>query len=1218
MFKKLRIFIPFLCLFLLIGVSDRVSAAGTTSVSTYEAFKQALNDSTVSVINVTANLSYLGGQDEPLVIPNSVTINGEGYYLNTGDAGIVLGADVVINGLDIQLSNFARNCIILNGHSLTLNNVDAAGGTPNVDIFCGELKDYTGQNVTAGSHSILTVTGSTTGIHSIYAGSFSDSKGSNPTGYANPVTVNINSNNSGIINAFYGHGGNEPSAAGNGNAIEGSADTYPVAGTVTINITSTAQPITDKIYAKTGSSTAAKVVYNGHADYSKTFTFDNAGEIVVQSGHLNIGSGSTFLDDSQSLSVNSGAYLYLNSLGNSLIFQNFTGGGSLILGTQQGLMFMGTVTGKTDVSLNFPNFPDNPVENVAYITAGTATSADAFTFNVGASYTGVLPTFQNGVLKIHDTSSGGDSTVVLVDDFTLTNATAASGDVTASLPLSVIFNTASVSSDAENIPFAVSVNGTKCTVDSSSGWFTYSTSEYELFVNVDQLVIQTVGDGTFTDTTLTIELTVPQTNSGTGASITKAATLTIGSGGVTPPPAADITVAVPTAVSDLVYTGQVQTGVNSITGVTLTGHTGTNATSYMATAVPNTGYAWEDGTKTPKQIPWEIAPKPLTVSSLVLKEKEYDGTTAVQVQSITFSDGSQSNITIDCSTDASYTTNSVGTGKTANVTVTLNNTNYVLPQPTTVATGNIIKRTVSMTQAPAGLAFTLGTAKEYEYSLSQLTAGYQVSLGTLTYTVKSVSLGSYYNESVKKAYVDGALLKVPIQNTVPASYADTGTIVIAVSGENVNTFERTITCTINAPGTPPAKVTPTGSPTYTTVTSSGKTLANVSLAKGTIKVDGSVVWELPTTTVITKNTSYRWIFIPTDESKYERLTGSVVLYKENSTGSGATSSGGSGSGVSSSSSPSSSSPSSGSSSSGGSSSTPNTGTTTSPNSATTGNRTTGSATVTTPNAGTTARPNSATTGNGRIGSATVTTPQGVTIVSSGTNRRNTSGSETRSTQTEREENIEESQRNNTIPEIEWTIADKEKMSSIEQQIFDQNGNEFILVNEALSEQKIEEIWTYLEGNSETRQVLGEMTDYQLMEIYLKSKQTGEEVEPSSKIEFLLFYPQGTDETFEFVVVHLEGGTKPVILKEGIDYTKQEKGFVVTLDNFSPFVVGWKSIEEVPSQDDAVQTVQTSAEPVQKEKEGGILWLTIGIIVVVAIGSGGYYMYIRNKTEDDHK
>lgn len=101
----------------------------------------------------------------------------------------------------------------------------------------------------------------------------------------------------------------------------------------------------------------------------------------------------------------------------------------------------------------------------------------------------------------------------------------------------------------------------------------------------------------------------------------------------------------------------------------------------------------------------------------------------------------------------------------------------------------------------------------------------------------------------------------------------------------------TVTITVN-------KATPRGTPKYTAITTSGKTLADAGLTTegGTFSVPGTVAWELADTTQVQANTAYTWKFTPTDSSNYNTLTGSIELWHQSSSSGGASSGGGSSSG----------------------------------------------------------------------------------------------------------------------------------------------------------------------------------------------------------------------------------------------------------------------------------------------------------------------------------
>ncbi len=87
------------------------------------------------------------------------------------------------------------------------------------------------------------------------------------------------------------------------------------------------------------------------------------------------------------------------------------------------------------------------------------------------------------------------------------------------------------------------------------------------------------------------------------------------------------------------------------------------------------------------------------------------------------------------------------------------------------------------------------------------------------------------------------------------------------------------------------KATPTGAPTYTKITTGGKTLKDANLTVGTIQPEGAIQWEQGDKTVVTANTAYKWVFIPNDDAHYNELTGSITPYSvSNSSGGGGSSS----------------------------------------------------------------------------------------------------------------------------------------------------------------------------------------------------------------------------------------------------------------------------------------------------------------------------------------
>lgn len=85
------------------------------------------------------------------------------------------------------------------------------------------------------------------------------------------------------------------------------------------------------------------------------------------------------------------------------------------------------------------------------------------------------------------------------------------------------------------------------------------------------------------------------------------------------------------------------------------------------------------------------------------------------------------------------------------------------------------------------------------------------------------------------------------------------------------------------------KITPTGTPNYTPITSSGKTLADAHLNANNdvFSVPGNVMWAVdgdPESVKVEKGTAYEWIFRPDDYEHFEVIRGSIILWTESGSG----------------------------------------------------------------------------------------------------------------------------------------------------------------------------------------------------------------------------------------------------------------------------------------------------------------------------------------------
>ena len=202
-----------------------------------------------------------------------------------------------------------------------------------------------------------------------------------------------------------------------------------------------------------------------------------------------------------------------------------------------------------------------------------------------------------------------------------------------------------------------------------------------------------------------------------------------------------------------------------------------------------------------------------------------------------------------------------------------------------------------------------------------------------------------------------------------------------------------------------------------------------------------------------------------------------------------------------------------------------------------------------------------------------------------------------------------------IPEIDWLLTESGSKNGKPLEIFDEAGTRYFLIAESVDEQAQEELLQQLESDETIRKVWADMNQHSWIEIHLRDPKTGEMVQPSADVSFRLSYPKGTTEEMEFVLVHIEGGNSPVILTEGKDFVKEKDGFLITVDNFSPFVVSWR--EATPEDTETVQKTEVPEEklaPAEEEEReessgGGML---IVILLLAAVAVGGAVLYIKNK------
>ena len=205
----------------------------------------------------------------------------------------------------------------------------------------------------------------------------------------------------------------------------------------------------------------------------------------------------------------------------------------------------------------------------------------------------------------------------------------------------------------------------------------------------------------------------------------------------------------------------------------------------------------------------------------------------------------------------------------------------------------------------------------------------------------------------------------------------------------------------------------------------------------------------------------------------------------------------------------------------------------------------------------------------------------------------------------------------STPRIEWHD------DGGEQEIVDADGKKYLIKSEKISETAAADM---LAENAELKSLLEERGNHSWMEIHLEDIRSGKKVQPSGKVEFFLDYPEGADATYVFTVIHLEGGTTPVVLQEGTDYFLKEEGILLAVDSFSPFIIAWDDADEVVAEaaepvetpeDDAGETANGQEDAlVAGEPKKSSPAIGIAVLLVLAGVAAGIFFWVSKKKKDD--
>ena len=199
----------------------------------------------------------------------------------------------------------------------------------------------------------------------------------------------------------------------------------------------------------------------------------------------------------------------------------------------------------------------------------------------------------------------------------------------------------------------------------------------------------------------------------------------------------------------------------------------------------------------------------------------------------------------------------------------------------------------------------------------------------------------------------------------------------------------------------------------------------------------------------------------------------------------------------------------------------------------------------------------------------------------------------------------------------------------EKQVTSSKGTVYKIVSKEVSYEELEKMDALVKQSPESKDFFEQIPKEQMMvlEIHLKDLTEDVEVQPDGSITFLLEYMGDSTEDHDFHILHLEGGTKPVVLAEGRDYKRTDKGLLITVNSFSPFVIGWTLAEaeqqeelvreEMSVQDKEEAPVDQSSVTKEEKAEGSRTYILIIILLSIIVLAGTAYI-VKDKLMSDKK
>lgn len=335
-------------------ISGNFNHAGDgTLASPYNLFEDAMNavagGGTIYILGGGAFINDIDGVS-PLRITKNVTIAAApGVSVRPSfvvrPAGIVLGANVTFQKIELSFESGFRPVICANGYTLTLNDVFYDTHARTIHLAGGGMfyKNGVSAGPEAGAHSRIVITGEKSSFGNIYAGSINGS-------FEKDVDItaeNISGRNIGAVYAcgaaegYYNSEnfldpGNEPDAPG------ANPYNYPVNGKVSVSFSDTGINV---VNGETGGSKNAFLSISAHSLYTPLLR--GIETLEVKQGTV----APRGISDNVNVLIQQDGILDMSSLGNCSV-NDFTGGGIVIVNSTACLTVRGNCTGETKFRTN--------------------------------------------------------------------------------------------------------------------------------------------------------------------------------------------------------------------------------------------------------------------------------------------------------------------------------------------------------------------------------------------------------------------------------------------------------------------------------------------------------------------------------------------------------------------------------------------------------------------------------------------------------------------------------------------------------------------------------------------------------------------------------------------------------------------------------------------------------------------------------------------------